>query len=115
MYELITKEAILKRMSDRAETMAQAQGYTIDRRVASMIFFAFAPAAQELRQMYIELDEVLNESFADTETRDFLIRRCRERGIFPYEATHAIRKGVFNMDVPIDARFSLGKLNYAVV
>ena len=108
MYESVTREAILKRMSDRAETIAQTQGYTLDRRVASMIFFALAPAAQELRQMYIELDQVLNESFADTESRSFLIRRCRERGLFPNPATcreeSAALREYIHQDREIDAR-----------
>lgn len=65
--------------------------------------------------MYIELDQVLNESFADTQTRDFLVRRAAERGITPEPATFAIRKGEFNIDVPAGARFSLNRLNYRAI
>jgi uncharacterized phage protein gp47/JayE len=102
-------------MLDRAEQHAKGQGMIIDRRTASMIYFALAPAAVEILQMYIEIDNVLNESFADTETRDFLIRRCEERGITAYPATFAIRRGEFNLDVPIGSRYSLNKLNYIVI
>ena len=65
--------------------------------------------------MYVQLDNVLNETFADTASREFLIRRASERGISPEPATKAILKGEFNMDIPIGSRFSLEKLNYASI
>ena len=105
-------------MLDRAESIANDQGFTIDKRTGSMIFFALAPAALELSLTYIELDQVLNESFADTQSRDFLIRRAAERGITPEPpdpGTMAIRQGEFSMDVPIGSRFSLNRLNYVVI
>jgi uncharacterized phage protein gp47/JayE len=115
MFEAITYEVILQRMIARVEEWARGRSIGIDTREGSLIRTALSPAAAELGQMYLALDEVLNESFADTETRDFLIRRCRERGIFVEPATYAIRRGDFNMSVPIGARFSLNKLNYAAV
>lgn len=108
MYEEITYELILRRMLDRVPN-------TVDKREGSMIYDALAPAAVELVQMYIEIDSILNESFADTASRDYLIRRAAERGITPAAATNAVLKGDFNIDVPIGTRFSLGALNYVVV
>lgn len=108
MYENITYEVILQRMLDRVPN-------NIDKREGSIIYNALAPAAVELQNMYIELDTILNESFADTQTRDYLIKRCAERGIYPKTATKAILKGEFNIDVPIGSRFSLGTLNYKVI
>ncbi|WP_130861424.1 baseplate J/gp47 family protein [Bacilliculturomica massiliensis] len=105
MYEDITYEIIMRRMLDRVPN-------TVDKREGSMIYDALAPAAVELIQMYIEIDSILNESFADTASRDYLIRRAAERGIIPEKATCAVLKGEFNTDVPIGARFSLGELNY---
>lgn len=39
--------------------------------------------------MYLELDVVLNETFADTATMEYLVRRAAERGLTPYPATYA--------------------------
>ena len=86
----------------------------IDKREGSIIYDALAPAAAELAQMYIELDVILNETFADTAGREYLIRRASERGLTPYPANYAFLRGVFNMDVPIGTRFSLEDLNYIV-
>lgn len=111
MYEGITYELILQRMIDRV----LAQNPNIDTREGSIIYNALAPAAVELQNMYIELDWILNQSFADTAQREYLIKRCAERGIFPEPATKAILKGEFNIDVPIGSRFSLDTLNYRVI
>lgn len=105
MYEAITYEVILQRMLDAVPN-------SIDKREGSIIYNALAPAAVELQNMYIQLDVVLNESFADTQSRDYLIKRCAERGIIPESATKAVLQGEFNMDIPIGSRFSLDDLNY---
>lgn len=109
MYEDITYESILQRMLDRIPN-------TLDKREGSIIYDALAPSAMELKLAYIEFDQILNESFADTASRDFLIRRCAERGIIPKSATNAILQGEFtptNINV-IGQRFNLNKLNYIV-
>lgn len=113
MYEDITFEVILSRMLDRV----LEQNPNIDTREGSIIYNALAPAAVELQNMYIQLDTILNESFADTETRDYLIKRCAERGVNVEAATYAIRQGEFtpsSLAIPIGARFSLNILNYVV-
>jgi uncharacterized phage protein gp47/JayE len=87
-----------------------------DKREGSIIWDALAPAAVELQLMYIELDDILSESFADTATRDFLIRRAAERDIRPFPASKAVLRGVFappEIDV-IGQRFSGELLNYVV-
>ena len=108
MYENVTYERILQRMLNRVPN-------TFDKREGSVIYDALAPAAVELCNMYIELDTVLNETFADTASRPYLIKRCTERGITPNGATYSIRQGEFNIDVPIGSRFSLNKLNYVAI
>jgi uncharacterized phage protein gp47/JayE len=107
MYEDMTYEVTLQRMLDRVPT-------TVDKREGSIIYDALAPAAVELQLMYIEADSILNETFADTASRDYLIKRSAERGVTPGLASKAILKGVFNINVPIASRFSLGDLNYIV-
>jgi len=108
MFEHMTYEVILQRMLDRVPQ-------NLDKREGSIIYNALAPAAVELQNMYIELDWILNQSFADTAQREYLIKRCAERGIIPEPATKAILKGEFNIDVPIGSRFSLDMLNYIVI
>jgi uncharacterized phage protein gp47/JayE len=107
MYENMTLEAILKSMLLNVPD-------TFDKREGSVIYDALAPVAIEIRNMYIDLDNILNQTFADTAAKKYLIRRCKERGIEIEPATKAIRKGVFNIDVPIGSRFSLNVLNYVV-
>lgn len=107
MYKNLTYENILQRMLDRIPN-------GIDKREGSVIFDALAPAAAELVQMYIEADVILNEAFADTASREYLIKRAAERGVAPKAASYAVVKGIFNMNVPVGSRFSLGSLNYKV-
>lgn len=111
MYESVTFELIMKRMLDAVVR----KNPNIDTREGSIIYSALAPAAVELQNMYIELDNILNESFADTQSREYLIKRCAERGIIPTPATKAILKGQFNIDVPIGVRFSFDELGYKVI
>lgn len=110
MYENITYEDILQRMLDRVPN-------SMDKREGSIIYDALAPAAVELKLMYIELDTIMNESFADTASREYLIRRASERGIIPEPATNAILKGVFTpsgVDV-LGKRFNCDELNYIAI
>lgn len=109
MYEDTTYEAILQRMLARVPDR-------FDKREGSVIWDTHSPTAIELQILYIELDSVLREAYGDTASREFLILRCRERGIHPREATKAVLKGVF---VPgaIDVagqRFNIGDMNYVV-
>ncbi len=109
MFEDVTYQSILDRMLSRVPD-------SIDKREGSIIFDALAPAAAELMRVYFELGQVLEESFADTASREFLILRCKERGIFPRSATNAVLRGVFvpsSVDVT-DARFNIGEINYTV-
>lgn len=111
MFENMTYEFILKRTLDNVK----AKNPNLDTREGSIIYNALAPCAVELANAYIQLDTILNESFADTQTRPYLIKRCAERGVNVKLATKAIRKGEFNIDIPIGTRFSLGEHNYIVL
>ncbi|WP_206460480.1 baseplate J/gp47 family protein [Anaerovorax sp. IOR16] len=108
MFESITYEMILKRMLNQVSN-------SVDKRKGSIIYDAIAPAAAELKNAYIQMDVILDETFADTASRKYLIKRAAERGIVPYEATRAMLKGEFNTDIPIGYRFSLDTLNYTVI
>ncbi|WP_300772275.1 baseplate J/gp47 family protein [uncultured Acetatifactor sp.] len=109
MYEDTTYEAILQRMLARVPDR-------FDKREGSVIWDTHSPTAIELQILYIELDSVLREAYGDTASREFLILRCRERGIHPREATKAVLKGVFvpgSIDVA-GQRFNIGDMNYVV-
>lgn len=109
MNEIPTFESIMARMLENVPS-------DVDKREGSVIYDALAPCAVELINMYIELLTVREDSFADSASRPFLIRRAAERQISPYPATAAILKGRFlpaSLDVTGE-RFSLEKLNYIV-
>lgn len=107
MYEDKTYEAILQ------EKLARVAS-SLDKREGSIIFDALAPNSLESAMIYVALDTVLNETFADTASRDYLIMRCAERGITPLPATCAVGVGEFSMDIPVGTRFSCDKYNWTV-
>lgn len=95
MYEDQTYEVILERMLARVNEK-------FDKREGAVIFDTHSPTAIEFQILYIELDTILREAYGDTASREFLILRCKERGITPDPATNAILRGVFtpsNIDV----------------
>ncbi|WP_304230808.1 baseplate J/gp47 family protein [Phascolarctobacterium succinatutens] len=107
MYEDKTYESILRDKLARVEA-------SLDKREGSIIFDALAPNSLESAMIYDALDIVLNETFADTSSRVYLIKRCRERGITPLPATYAKGRGAFNINVPAGSRFSCAKYNWVV-
>lgn len=84
------------------------------REVTSMLFNAFAGNAMESVKILYTLKYFTDMVFADTAPREYLIRRAAERGMSPLPATKALRKGIFNIDVPIGSRFSIEDVNYVV-
>jgi uncharacterized phage protein gp47/JayE len=108
MYEDITYEDLLQQKLDAIDD-------DIDKREGSIVFNALAGNSVEAQLLYIALDSILNETFADTATRENLIKRAAERGLSPEPATKARLKGVFNIDVPIGSRFSSDDFNYQVI
>lgn len=107
MFEDKTAQNILQKMLNKVPN-------TLDKREGSVIYNALAPSAIELQNAYIELDGILSETFADTASRENLIRRAKERGITPDSSTNSISKGEFNIAINIGERFSLDDLNYIV-
>lgn len=113
MYEDITYEKLLERMLKNA----LATNKNLDSREGSLLWYGQAPAAVELQNLYIALDHVLKQSFADTASRDYLILRAAERGLTPYEATPAVLKLCITpttLSLASGTRFSVGELNYCV-
>lgn len=107
---MTTQEEILKRMLDRTSDK-------LDKREGSIIYDALAPASVELQQKNIEIETVYNEMFADTQSREYLIRRAGERGLKPYPATYSIVKAEIlptTLNVEIGSRFSCEEVNYKI-
>lgn len=100
-----TYEEILERMLNSVTS-------EVDKREGSIIYNALAPAAAELAKANIKLKALEDRTYADTATGDDLTRRAAERGVNKKIATNAIRKGIFNIDVPIGSRFKGSDLNF---
>lgn len=114
MFEIQTYETILKRALARVPN-------DVDKRQGSIIWDALAPACVELTQMYIELDNLLQLTFAETSYGQWLEKRTSEMGIHRESATKAIRLGLFYdgnknlMNIPLESRFNIEDLNYIAV
>lgn len=107
MFEDMTFENILNRaLSQVSSDFGKRQG--------SIIYDALAPCCLELAQMYVALDTFLNETFADTAGRKYLIMRAAERGLKPKEATNAVVLAELTGDFTLDegVRFNCDELNY---
>lgn len=108
MYD-VTFNEILERMISRVPN-------SFDKREGSIIYDALAPAALELQRVYIELNSILSDAYGDTASREYLILRCKERGVIPEQASKAILRGKFTpMGINvIGKRFNVNELNYVV-
>ncbi len=103
--------------SDLLERMMNRVSEKFDKREGSVIFDTLSPTSLELQILYTQLNTILAEAYGDTASRDFLILRCKERGITPTPASKAVLRGVFTpegIDV-IGKRFNVGDLNYIVL
>lgn len=109
MYD-VTYNEILERMLARVSDK-------FDKREGAIIFDTHSPTAIELELLYVELNTILAEAYGDSASREYLVKRCKERGITPYEATYAVLKGEFtptNIDVT-GQRFNIGSINFVVL
>lgn len=89
-------------------------GTGTDTSEGSFLFDAIAPCVAELYEAYLYIDELEKRVFADTAYGEYLDRRCAERGIYRKQATHSIRKGYFDNEVPIGSRWGKEELVYIV-
>src|SRR5699024_10215905 len=68
---------------------------TVDKREGSIIYDALAPACYVLAQYYMNLYQVVQNSFATTATGEWLDQRVKESGITRREATAAVKRADF--------------------
>lgn len=117
MFENYTYEELLATMLSEVPT-------DVDKREGSIIFDTLSPAALELAKAYMGMDSVLNNAFAETAIREYLIKIAKERGLSPESATNAVLKGEFNFIsndgkyisevVSEGDRFNLDRINYII-
>ncbi|WP_313583365.1 baseplate J/gp47 family protein [Lacrimispora sp.] len=92
---------------------------TIDKREGSMIQTALGPESWYLEGLYLDLNSVQKNAYAETAGGNWLDMLAAERGIDRKAATRAVKKGVFNMQIPIGSRFSAltgkGYLTYKAI
>lgn len=107
MYENESFFNILNRALDKVPT-------DVDKRQGSIIYDSLAPVCAELTQVYVALDWVLKEGFADTSSREYLIKRARERGLSPYPATSSIILAELtgNINLKGGERFNAEDINF---
>lgn len=105
MFENITEEQILNRMLDRVDDR-------LDKREGSIIFDAIAPTALEHKNMYISLDEVLNESFIDTMSLPYLKRKGDEMGVRYKNASQAVVKLQTDVEIRIGSQFTCNNFTF---
>lgn len=94
-----TYQNILKAMLDRVPD-------TYDKRDTSPIPTALGPAAYVFEGFYLSLDQVQQQAFIQTAVGTSLDYLAVIAGLTRYPASPAVRLGIFNMAVPIGARFS---------
>lgn len=107
MFENITEEQILTRMLSRVSS-------ALDKRQSSMIYNSTAPAALELINMYVALDETLNEAFIDTMSLDNLKRKGEELGVTYKEASPTKVKFQADAEVPVGSQFRQGDYTFTI-
>ena len=114
MFEHMTYETIMEQVLKRVES-------DVDKRQGSIIWDAVAPVCAELAQAYIELDNILRLTYAETSYDKWLDKRCSEMGVHREAATYSIRLGLMYgrnnmpMDIPLGSRFSIETVNYKAI
>lgn len=92
---------------------------TIDKREGSIIQTALGPESWYLEGLYLDLDSVQKNAYAETAGGAWLNMLVAERGLERKASAKAVKKGIFNIQVPIGSRFSAltgsGYLTYRVL
>ncbi|WP_068773462.1 baseplate J/gp47 family protein [Paenibacillus sp. FJAT-26967] len=114
MVEYQTFDILIKRMLSRIPD-------DLDKREGSIIYNAIAPAAAELAQAYVSLEQDKSLAYADTATGEYLERRTAEYGVNRERKTKALKKGQFFakgdtlLDIPLGSRFTAQNTNFTAV
>lgn len=93
-----TREAIQEDMLDQVPD-------NLDKRQGSMIQTAIGPVAWYLEGLYMTLNQVQENAYADTAVGQALDYICAERGVYRNQAIPAVRQGTFNVEIPAESTF----------
>lgn len=111
MFEDKTFENILSNML----ASVSDKNPDLDTRVGSIIYTALAPIALELETAYREMDMIVDETFVETASKEYLVKHGNQLGLDIMEATCGHFEGEFDVDVEVGSRFNLDKFNYNVI
>lgn len=111
-FENMTYESIMTRMINRVTNKYP----NIDTREGSMVYNALAAAGAELAAMYVELENVLKETFVGTASREYILRGCEQMGIDTsiFDASYGVHQAEFDIEVPIGSRWNCDLYNFVV-
>lgn len=87
----------------------------ISKEEGTLIYNSFVAVAAELEQVYINLGLIEQNINIEKADREHLILKAKENNIKPFTATNAVWKAVFNIDVPLQVRFSAKELTYICI
>lgn len=88
-----------------AEQIARVSN-SLDKREGSVIQTALGPESWYIEGLYLLLGQLQQNSFAITAVGQYLDYKAAERGLTRNVATPAKREGIFNVIIPLGARFS---------
>lgn len=108
MFEDYTFENILQEMIDETDP-------SFDVSEISPLYASYAKSAAQVAKLYRFLDRVLELSFASTSEGEYLEKRTSEMGVYYKNAVAAIRRGGFNIPVPIGSRFFVEDVYFVVI
>ncbi len=108
MFDEYTFETLLQEMLDET-------GAEFDVSEISPIYAAYSTAAAQVAKLYRNLNRVVELGFASTSEDEYLEKRTSEMGVFFNPAVPALRKGLFNIPVPLGSRFFVQNLYFEVV
>lgn len=91
--------------------MLAAVSDDVDKREESLINTALGPAAYALEDAYIDLSRIQSGAHVQSAVGEDLSLTAKDIGISRKPATAAVRRGVFNADVPVGSRFSTNEAN----
>lgn len=79
---------------------------SLDKREGSLIRTSLAPIAWYLNKMYQDLGYIEKQGFITTAEGEYLELLTINRGITRMPATNSVRRGIFNMELPIGTSFT---------
>ncbi|KIL80740.1 baseplate J/gp47 family protein [Bacillus badius] len=107
MFEQYTSEYLLQEMINDTKP-------EFDVSETSPLYASYAASANQVAKAYRYLERVLELVFASTSEGDYLEKRTSEMDVFYRDAVAAIRRGEFNISVPVGSRFFVEDVYFIV-